>query len=94
MAKGKLSPGVALGALIGTVLEWYDVFLFAVAGIYISKAFFPSADPLAGLMAVYVAYGVTFVVRPIGALLFGYIGDKVGRKSALFWTLLLAGLST
>lgn len=94
MARGRISPGIALGALMGTALEWYDVFLFAVAGVYISKAFFPSDDPLAGLMAVYVAYGVTFVFRPVGALLFGYLGDKAGRRTALFWTLLLAGLST
>ncbi|WP_052210457.1 MFS transporter [Thermoanaerobacter sp. YS13] len=90
----KLSPGIAVGVMTGTILEWYDVFLFAIGGVYVGKAFFPSHDPLVALLAVYVTYAITFAVRPLGAILFGYIGDKRGRKEALFWTLFLAGLST
>ncbi|QZA32898.1 MFS transporter [Hydrogenibacillus sp. N12] len=90
----RLSPAIATGVMTGTILEWYDLFLFAIGGAYVGKAFFPSDDPLAALLAVYVTYAIAFAIRPIGAILFGYIGDRRGRREALFWTLFLAGIST
>ncbi|ABO07860.1 MFS transporter [Pyrobaculum calidifontis] len=90
----KISPGLVIGVASGTVLEWYDAFLFAVAASYVGAAFFPSKDPLVQLANVFLTFALGFFARPIGALLFGYIGDRYGRRVAMFWTLTLAGLAT
>jgi MFS transporter, MHS family, shikimate and dehydroshikimate transport protein len=86
----------AVGAsTIGTIVEWYDFFIYGNASALVfGPLFFPSEDPLAGILASYAAYALGFMVRPIGGLLFGYIGDKRGRKPVLIATLMLMGLST
>ncbi|MFP3266212.1 MAG: MFS transporter [Thermoproteus sp.] len=90
----KVGPGLVAGVMSGTLLEWYDAFLFVVAATYVGAAFFPSKNPLAELANVFLAFFLGYLARPIGALLFGYIGDRYGRRQAMFWTLTLAGLAT
>lgn len=86
---------VALTSSAGAVVEWYDFFLYAAAAsIVFDKLFFPSLNPTAGLLASLATYAVGFVSRPIGALLFGNLGDRVGRKSMLVWTMAIMGGGT
>ena len=86
----------AVGAsTIGTIVEWYDFYIYGTAAaLVLNKLFFPTLDPLAGILASYAAYAVGFLVRPVGGVIFGYYGDKYGRKPVLIATLMLMGLST
>lgn len=84
-----------LSSLIGATIEWYDFFLFGVmAGVVLNKLYFPSGDPTVSLMAAYATFAVGFVTRPLGGIVFGHFGDKVGRKSVLVITLMIMGVST
>ncbi len=94
MAQPKVGASLVAGVMAGTLLEWYDAFLFAVAASYVGAAFFPSGNPLTELANVFLTFSLGFFARPIGALLFGYIGDRHGRREAMMWTLALAGLAT
>src|SRR5262245_30090217 len=86
---------VVLASFIGTSVEWYDFFLYGTAAALVfNKLFFPTLDPLAGTMASFATYAVGFFARPLGGVVFGHYGDRIGRKSALVATLLLMGLST
>jgi MFS family permease len=80
---------------IGTVVEWYDFLLYATAAALIfNKLFFPQFDPVAGTIASFAAYAVGFMVRPIGGIVFGWLGDRVGRKPVLLATLIMMGVAT
>ncbi|ABL87318.1 hypothetical protein Pisl_0135 [Pyrobaculum islandicum DSM 4184] len=94
MASRSIGPGLIIGVASGTVLEWYDAFLFAVAATYVGAAFFPSKDPIVQLANVFLTFALGFFARPLGALFFGWVGDRFGRRTAIFWTLLTAGLAT
>lgn len=84
-----------VASTVGSSIEWYDFLLYSsAASIYFGKLFFPSADPLAGTLAAFGTFFVGYAVRPIGALIFGHFGDRVGRKAALIATLLLMGLAS
>jgi metabolite-proton symporter len=86
---------VVLASFIGTSIEWYDFFLYGTAAALIfGKLFFPALDPLAGTMASLATYAVGFFARPLGGIIFGHYGDKIGRKSMLVTTLVMMGLST
>lgn len=86
---------IARAAFLGTALEWYDYFLFGAAtALVFNRFFFPSMDANAATLASFAAFGVGLVARPFGAVLFGFIGDKIGRKPALLVTIILIGLST
>ena len=86
---------VAVASFIGTAIEWYDFFLYGTAAALIfNRLFFPTFDPLAGTMAAFGTYAVGFVARPLGGIVFGHYGDKIGRKSMLSLTLLLMGVAT
>jgi metabolite-proton symporter len=86
---------VVVASLIGTSLEWYDFFLYAsAAGLVFNKLFFPEADPLTGTLLAFTTSATGFVARPIGGIIFGHYGDKVGRKTVLVVTLLLMGIAT
>ena len=86
---------VAVASLIGTTIDWYDFFLYGiVAGLVFDKLYFPSHDPLVGTMLAYATFGVGFIARPVGGILFGHFGDRVGRKSMLVLTLGLMGVAT
>jgi metabolite-proton symporter len=82
-------------SLIGTTLEWYDLFIYGSASaIVFPKLFFPQADPATATFLSLTTYGVAFVARPLGAIIFGHYGDLIGRKRVLVITLLMMGLST
>ncbi|GLY67842.1 MFS transporter [Amycolatopsis taiwanensis] len=83
------------GSVVGTTIEWYDFFVYAsAAGLVFSKQFFPSLDGTAALLASFATLGVSFVARPIGGIVAGHVGDRLGRKAVLVATLLLMGIST
>lgn len=84
-----------LASLAGTTIEWYDFFLYGTAAALVfNRLFFPELDPLSGLFAAFATYAVGFIGRPVGGLVFGHLGDRVGRKAMLIATLLLMGLPT
>ena len=86
---------IVLAAYVGTALEWYDFFLFGtVAAIVFAPLFFPGDVPAISIMSAFLAFGVGFAARPLGAVIFGHIGDKYGRRSALVITVLMMGLAT
>ena len=94
------SPGasvrrVVLASFIGTTIEWYDFFLYGTAAALVfNKLFFPNIEPLAGTMAAFATYAVGFFARPLGGIIFGHFGDKLGRKSMLVTTLMIMGTAT
>src|SRR6516164_9811410 len=84
---------VAAATAIGTAVEWYDFFIYGTAAALVfNRLFFPSFDPLMGTLAALSTYAVGFLARPLGGVVFGHIGDKVGRKGALVATLLIVGV--
>ncbi|MBB3053201.1 MFS family permease [Prauserella isguenensis] len=86
---------VAGAVLLGSALEWYDYFLFgAAAALVFDTVFFPSHDPAVAVLLSLATFGAGFVARPVGAVVFGRIGDKYGRRPALVATVLLMGLAT
>ena len=86
---------VAVASFVGTAIEWYDFFLYGTAAALIfNKLFFPTFDPLSGTLASFGTYAVGFVARPLGGVVFGHYGDRVGRKAMLSLTLLLMGVAT
>jgi MFS family permease len=86
---------VLWAAVVGTVIEWYDFVLFAVAsGLIFNKLFFPSMSPAAGTLAAFATLAVGFLARPLGGLIISHFGDKKGRKPALIFTITLMGVST
>jgi MFS family permease len=86
---------VAFASFIGTAIEWYDFFIYGTAAaLLFPRLFFPAFSPLAGTLASFATFGVGFFARPVGGVVFGHFGDKVGRKSMLVITLLLMGLAT
>lgn len=81
-------------AMIGNALEYYDVMLYGFFAMVISPLYFPSADPLTSRLSALGAFGLGFLARPLGGLIFGHIGDKYGRKKALIISILLATVPT
>ncbi len=81
--------------MIGTSIEWYDFFIFGTASALVfGRLFFPTFSELAGTLAAFASFAVGFVARPVGGLLFGHIGDRIGRKTTLVVTLTMMGLAT
>jgi MFS family permease len=85
---------VAVAACFGTFLEWYDFLTFATLAVVFAPLFFPSSDPNAALLASLATFGVGMVVRPIGAAIFGSIGDRIGRRPVFMITISLMGIAT
>jgi metabolite-proton symporter len=86
---------VAFASLIGTTIEWYDFFLYGTAAALVfNRLFFPTLDPLSGTLASFATYTVGFVARPIGGIIIGHYGDRIGRKSMLVLTLVVMGVAT
>ncbi|MGL4551798.1 MAG: MFS transporter [Gemmataceae bacterium] len=84
-----------VASTVGTTIEWYDFFLYGtVTALIFRRLFFPDLDPFAGQLAAFGTFTVGFVARPLGGVVFGWMGDRVGRKSTLVATLLLMGVST
>lgn len=86
---------VVVASFIGTTIEWYDFFLYgAAAALVFNQLFFPELDSLTGAMASFATYSVGFFARPIGGLVFGHYGDRLGRKAMLVTTLTIMGVAT
>ena len=86
---------VATASLIGTAIEWYDFFLYGTAAALIfNKLFFPTFDPMVGTLLAFATYALGFVARPLGGFVFGHYGDRIGRKTMLYLTLLIMGVAT
>lgn len=82
-------------SLIGTTIEWYDFFLYgSAAALVFNKLFFPSYDPLTGTLLAFATYALGFVARPVGGIVFGHFGDRIGRKRLLMLSLVLMGVAT
>ncbi|WGW11420.1 MFS transporter [Saxibacter everestensis] len=86
---------IAFSAYLGTALEWYDFFLFGTtAAIVFAPLFFSGDDPVLRTIGAFLSFGVGFIARPIGAVIFGHIGDRYGRRGALVATISLMGIAT
>lgn len=86
---------VVIASFIGTTIEWYDFFLYTTAAaLVLDKLFFTTLDPFAATMAAFATNAVGFLARPLGGIVFGHFGDKLGRKSMLVTTLMLMGVAT
>src|SRR2546430_5627936 len=86
---------VVVASLIGTSLEWYDFFVYGTAAALVfNKLFFPSFEPLVGTLLAFTTYAVGFAARPLGGIIFGHYGDRLGRQKALLVDLLVLGDAT
>src|SRR5215207_3012448 len=86
---------VVMASLIGTTVEWYDFFLYgSAAALIFNKLFFPEFDPLTGTLLAFATYALGFVARPVGGIIFGHYGDRIGRKRLLMLSLMLMGIAT
>ncbi|MCX2180757.1 MHS family MFS transporter [Streptomyces sp. SKN60] len=86
---------IVAASLIGTTIEWYDFFLYgSAAALVFNTLFFPSADPLVGTLIAFITYAIGFAARPLGGIVFGHYGDKIGRKKLLVVSLLMMGGAT
>lgn len=93
-AQASLAAVVA-ASTIGCTIEWYDFFLYGVfASLVFNKLFFPTFDPIVGTLIAYTTFAVGFVARPVGGLIFGHFGDRLGRKGVLIATLIIMGVAT
>ncbi|MDA3628602.1 MFS transporter [Saccharopolyspora oryzae] len=94
-ARGGSIARVVGASLIGTTVEWYDFFLYgSAAALVFNQLFFPEADPLTGTLLAFTTYAIGFLARPLGGLVFGHFGDRVGRKKLLVVSLLMMGGAT
>ncbi|MFD9907240.1 MFS transporter [Streptomyces sp. NPDC059063] len=88
-------PRLATASLAGTAIEFYDFFIYGTAAaLVLGPLFFPTFSPLAGTLAAFATFGVGFVARPLGSVIFGHIGDRHGRRPVLVISLLMTGLAT
>lgn len=86
---------VVMSSMVGTTIEWYDFFLYgSAAALVFNRLFFPSYDPLTGTILAFATYALGFVARPIGGIVFGHYGDRIGRKKLLMLSLILMGAAT
>jgi metabolite-proton symporter len=86
---------VIMASMIGTTIEWYDFFLYnSAAALVFNRLFFPQFDPLTGTLLAFATYALGFVARPLGGIVFGHFGDRIGRKRLLMLSLVLMGAAT
>ena len=86
---------VAIASAIGTTIEWYDFFIYGTAAATVfGPQFFPQVSEVAGTLAAFATFGIGFIARPLGGVVMGHFGDRVGRKAMLVWALLLMGVAT
>jgi MFS transporter, MHS family, proline/betaine transporter len=89
-----LQKRVLAGGSVGQFIEFYDFTLYGINAVILAQLFFPSANPVSGLLATFATFGVAFFVRPLGGLFFGMMGDKIGRRKVLALTLMTIGGAT
>src|SRR5688572_27086789 len=87
-------PKILVASSLGTLFEWYDFYLYGTLAVFFGELFFPPGNERAALLASLATFGAGFAVRPLGALVFGWVGDRVGRKYSFLVTLITMGLST
>src|SRR6201993_4281707 len=85
---------VVLASSVGTVFEWYDFYLYAILAPFFASLFFPAGNETAALLSAFATYAAGFLVRPFGAIIFGRVGDLVGRKYTFLITIMVMGAST
>jgi MHS family shikimate/dehydroshikimate transporter-like MFS transporter len=86
---------IILSSVLGTAIEWYDFLVYGLASVLVfNKLFFPNLSPAIGTIAALGSYGVGFFARPVGSIIFGYFGDRVGRKATLSLTIIIMGIGT
>ncbi len=86
---------VILSSMVGTTIEWYDFFLYgSAAALVFNRLFFPSSDPIVGTFLAFGTYALGFVARPVGGIVFGHFGDRIGRKKLLMLSLVMMGVAT
>ena len=86
---------VSAGSLIGTAIEWYDYFIYGlVAALAFNELFFPTFDPAVGTIVAFLSFAIGFLARPVGSIVFGHLGDKIGRRNTLIATVLVMGISS
>src|SRR3954471_14997213 len=85
---------VIFASSLGTVFEWYDFYLYATLAPFFAALFFPKGNDTAALLSAFATYAAGFLVRPFGAIVFGRVGDLVGRKCTFLVTIVVMGLST
>lgn len=89
------SVKVSIASMIGSAVESYDFFIYGTAAAaWFGKIFFHTKEPIVGIMAAFATLAVGFLMRPVGGYLAGHFGDRYGRKTVLFWSLLAMGLAT
>lgn len=84
----------AKASFIGNFVEWFDYGAYGYLAAVIAMVFFPEADKTTGLMSAYAVFAISFIIRPLGGIFWGYIGDKYGRREALSWSILIMTIST
>ncbi|MBY0575682.1 MAG: MHS family MFS transporter [Gallionellaceae bacterium] len=95
MKKSNSTVRIAFASFIGTAIEFYDFYIYGLAvAMVIGPVFFPGSDPAAQALNAFLTFGIAFLARPLGALLFGHFGDRIGRKTTLVASLLVMGIST
>ena len=86
---------IAVASMVGTTVEFYDFYVYATAAVSVfPQLFFPRSSPTTALLASLATFGLAFVTRPVGSMLFGHFGDRVGRKATLVASLLVMGIAT
>ena len=83
-----------LAGIAGNVMEWYDFTVYGYFAAVIGRQFFPTEDPISSLLAAFGVFAAGFLMRPFGSLIFGHVGDKMGRKAALTASVALMALPT
>lgn len=91
----KMARRAAFASMLGSLIEWYDFFLYGLAAALVFPSlFFTSSDPYVALLLSFGTFAIGYMARPIGAMIFGHFGDKIGRKKTLVVTLYLMGISS
>lgn len=94
MRPTRLQSRVLAGGSVGQFVEFYDFALYGLSAVILSQLFFPGGNPGTALLATFATFGVAFVVRPLGGLFFGALGDRIGRRGVLAITLVSIGVAT
>jgi MFS family permease len=87
-------PFITFAASLGTMIDWYDFYIFGSLSVILSAKFFPQGDPIVAFLSTLAVFATGFAVRPFGAVVFGRLGDLMGRKYAFLLTIVIMGLGT